>query len=155
PGRTYRVFFLQPELHLGAAVDLKPAAKPAEVRLEPTASVRGKLAHADGSPAKGGWAAARLATTRADGKLDPNAPGLGAFDWGDRTMGFDVLIQGFAGPPKPNDGDRFLVEDLIPGTQLYIEAAAGGQVVRRPVTLEPGGVKDLGTLKLPKAGERP
>jgi hypothetical protein len=27
--------------------------------------------------------------------------------------------------------------------------------VRRPVILKPGEVKDLGTLKLPKAGEKP
>jgi hypothetical protein len=70
-------------------------------------------------------------------------------------MGFDMLIQGFAGPPKPNDGDRFLVENLIPGTPLSIEASAGGRVVRRPVVLEPGEVKDLGTLQLPRAGEKP
>jgi RNA polymerase sigma factor (sigma-70 family) len=155
PGRTYRVFFIQSELHLGAAVDLKPGARPAEVRLEPTAGIRGKLAHPDGSPAKDGWAAARLATTKDDGKLDPKAPGLEGFDWGDRTMGFDMLIQGFAGPPKPNDGDRFLVENLIPGAQLYIEVGADGQVVRVPVVLKAGEVKDLGTLKLPKAREKP
>jgi RNA polymerase sigma factor (sigma-70 family) len=150
PDRTYHVVFLQPELHLGAAVDLKPGGKPAEVRLEPTAGVRGQLAHADGSPAKDGWAAARLATTKDNGKLDP-----ASFEWGDRTMGFDMLTQGYAGPPKPNDGDRFLVENLIPGTQLYVEASAGGQIVRRPVVLKPGEVKDLGTLKLPRKGEKP
>jgi RNA polymerase sigma factor (sigma-70 family) len=153
--RAYRVFFIQPELHLGAVVELRAGAKPAEVRLEPTASVRGRLVHSDGSSAKAGWAAARLATTKDDGKLDPKSPGLEAFDWADRTMGFDMLIQGFAGPPKPNDGDRFLVEDLIPSAQLYIEASAGGLVVRRPVILKPGEVKDLGTLKLLKPGEKP
>jgi hypothetical protein len=154
-GRTYRVFFIQPELHLAAAVDLKPGAKPTEVHLEPTASVRGKLAHADGSPAKGGWAAARLVTTK-EGKLDPKARGLDEqIDWGDRTMGYDMLIQGFAGPPKPNDGDRILVEDLIAGTQLYIEASASGLVVRLPVMLKPGEVKDLGTLQLPTTRENP
>jgi len=150
PKRTYRVFFIQTELHLAAVVDLQPSAKLAEVRLEPTAGVRGKLVQADGTPAKGGWAAARLATTKDDGKLDPQS-----FDWADRTMGFDMLIQGFAGPPKPNDGDRFLVENLIPGTQLYIETSAGGVVVRRAVILKPGEVKDLGTLKLPPVGEKP
>jgi RNA polymerase sigma factor (sigma-70 family) len=154
-GRTYRVFFLQPEMHLAAAIDLAPGARPAEVRLKPTAAVRGKLAHADGSPARGGWASALLHTTR-EGILDPKARGLEEqIDWGDRTMGFDMLVQGFAGPPKPNDGDRFLVEDLIPGTPLYIEASAGGKLVRRPVVLEPGEVKDLGTLQLPRAGEKP
>jgi hypothetical protein len=70
-------------------------------------------------------------------------------------MGFDLLIQGYGGPPKPNDGDHFLVEDLIPGTQLYVEASAGGQVVRRPVVLKPGEVKDLGTLKLAGPGRKP
>jgi RNA polymerase sigma factor (sigma-70 family) len=154
PDRTYRVFFLQPELHLGAAVDLKPGAKAAEVRLEPTAGVRGKLVYPDGSAAKDGWAAVRLATTKDAGKLDPNAPGLDGFDYGDRTMGFDML-RGSASPPKPNDGDSFLVEDLIPGAQLYIESSAGGLVVRRPVVLKPGEVKDLGALQLPKAGEKP
>jgi RNA polymerase sigma factor (sigma-70 family) len=155
PEQTYRIFFIQSELHLGAVVDLKPGAKATEVRLEPTASVSGKLAQPDGSPAKGGWAAVRLATTKDDGKLDPNSPGLESFDWADRTMGFDMLIQGFAGPPKPNDGDSFLVENLIPGTQLYIEASADKQVVRQPVILKSGEVKDLGTLKLPKAEGKP
>jgi hypothetical protein len=70
-------------------------------------------------------------------------------------MGFDMLIQGFAGPPKPNDGDSFLVENLIPGTQLYVEASADKQVVRQPVILKSGEVKDLGTLKLPKAEGTP
>jgi RNA polymerase sigma factor (sigma-70 family) len=150
PDRTYRVFFLQPELHLGAVVELKPGAKPAEVRLEPTASARGKLAQPDGSPAKGGWAAARLATVKDDGKLDPKS-----FDWQDGTLGLDMLIHGFGAPPKANDGDSFLVENLIPGAPLYIEAGAGRLIVRRPVVLKPGEVKDLGTLQLPKAGEKP
>ena len=74
--------------------------------------------------------------------------------WGDRTMSFDML-RGSASPPKPNDGDSFLLEDLIPGAQLYVEASAGGLVVRRPVVLKPGEVKDLGALQLPRAGEKP
>jgi hypothetical protein len=86
----------------------------------------------------------------------PKARGLDEqIDWGDCTMGYDMLFQGFAGPPKPNDGDRFLLKNLIPGTPLYIEASASGLVVRRPVLLKPGEVKDLGTLKLPKTRENP
>jgi RNA polymerase sigma factor (sigma-70 family) len=156
PDRTYRVFFLQPELRLGAAVDLKPGTRPAEVRLEPTAGVRGRLAHADGSPAKGGSAAARLATTQDGDKLDPNATSLDEqIDWGDRTLGCDVMINGFGSGPTPNDSDRFRVENLIPGTQLFLEVSAGGQVVRRPVILKPGELKDLGTIRLPKPGTKP
>jgi hypothetical protein len=161
PGRTYRVFFLQPELHLAAALDLKPSARPAEVRLEPTATARGKLAQADGSPAKGGWTVVRLGTIRdGDGAtLNPNGTPEGfeqQVDWADRTMDLNWLIQGTQGVvPKPNDGDTFVVENLIPGTPLYIEPAAGGQFVRRPVVLKAGEVKDLGTLRLPKARAKP
>jgi hypothetical protein len=151
PDRTYRAFFVQPELHLAAAVDLKPGARPAEVRLEPTASVRGKLTHADGSPAEGGWAVARLATIK-DGegvKLDPNPAAFEQqIDWADRTMDLNRLMQGTEGVGRnPNDGDKFQVENLIPGTPLYIEVGAGEQVVRVPVVLKAGEVKDLGTLK--------
>jgi RNA polymerase sigma factor (sigma-70 family) len=156
PGRTYRVFFLQPELHQAAAVDLKLGARPAEVRLEPTASVRGKLAHADGSQARGGWAGARLPTIKGV-KLDANAA-PDAFeqqvDWADRTMDLNKLIHGMDTPPKPNDGDRFVVENLIPGTRLYIEVSADGKLVRVPVVLEAGEAKDLGTVKLPRVPGR-
>jgi RNA polymerase sigma factor (sigma-70 family) len=159
PGRTYRVFFVQPELHLAAAVDLKPGARPAEVRLGPTGTVRGKLAHADGSPAQGGWAVPRLATIK-DGvgaKLDPNPASFEQqIDWADRTIDLNWLIRGTQGVGQnPNDGDKFQVGNLIPGAQLYIEVGVERQVVRVPVVLKAGEVKDLGTLKLPKGREKP
>ena len=161
PDRTYRVFFIQPVLHLGAAVDLKPGAEPAVVRLEPTASVRGKLAHPDGSPAKDGWAVPLLATIK-DGegvKLNPNPASFEQLiDWGDRTMDHNKLFQETLGIGRnPNDGVKFQMENLIPGTQLYIEVGLDlqKQFVRVPVVLKAGEVKDLGTLKLPKAREKP
>ena len=46
PGHTYRVFIIQPDLHLGAVAELKydpQATEPTEVRLQETASVRGTL----------------------------------------------------------------------------------------------------------------
>lgn len=69
PSQTYRVFFVQPELHLGAVAELKYDGKPAEVRLEPTATVRGKLANSDGSPATSYQAYALLQLTKDLGKL--------------------------------------------------------------------------------------
>lgn len=45
------------------------------------------------------------------------------------------------------------MEDLIPGTPLYIVGAAGQFAVRTPVNLKPGEVKDLGTLTLQKEEE--
>jgi hypothetical protein len=154
-GWTKKTRYVRPELHLAAAVDLKPGAKPAEVRLEPTASVKGKLVHSDGSPAKGGWTNVRLVTIKdGDGvKLNPTGSPKGLeeqVDWSDRTMDLNKLIRAdLAAGANPNDGDSILAENLIPGTQLYIEEAVDGKVVRVPVVLKAGEVKDLGTLKLP------
>ena len=56
PERTYRVCFIKPDRKLGAVAELKydgKAAGPIEVRLQPTASVRGKVATAGGSISQG------------------------------------------------------------------------------------------------------
>ncbi len=145
PEQTYRVFFIHPELHLGAVADLKYDGKPAEVRLEPTASVRGKLVGADGAPARGYQVSALLLMTKEEGKLSHR-------DWfsGDRLVIYENLTQAFVRPPQNGDGS-FRVDDLIPGARMYIVGAATDQtVVRTPVTLKPGEVRDLGTLKLAK-----
>jgi hypothetical protein len=143
PDRTYRVFFMQPELHLGAAVDLKHGAGPAEVRLEPTAAVRGKVVGRGDSPDPRAQVRARLLTTKEEGKLEP-------FDWfstSDRIIHYSDLTHGAWDAGKPDAEGRFRLENLIPGTQLYIEAGAGPLVARRPVILGPGEVKEIGTLK--------
>ncbi len=145
PDRTYRIFFIQPELHLGAVADLKYDGKPAEVRLEPTASVHGKLVGADGAPARRYQVSALLLMTKEEGKLS-------RFDWfsGDRLVIYGNITQTFAGPPRNGDGS-FRLDNLIAGTRMYIVGAATNQtVVRTPVTLKPGENKDLGTLKLAK-----
>ena len=52
PARTYRVYLLQSERRIGAAVDLKPdpqAKQPIEVKLQPTSKVHGKLVTAGGT----------------------------------------------------------------------------------------------------------
>src|SRR5207249_8595354 len=70
PSQTYKVFFVQPDLHLGAVVDLKYGATPTEVRLQPTATVRGKIVTPDGQPAKDAQGYALLATANPENKLD-------------------------------------------------------------------------------------
>jgi RNA polymerase sigma factor (sigma-70 family) len=152
PKETYRVFFLQPELRLGAVVDLKAGEKPTEVRLQPTASVRAKLVAPDGSPAKGTWAGARLATVKEDdGKLDPFTR-----EWMNRTMPYGEMAHADYGERrKSKDGDSILLENLIPGAPLYIEAFAGWASARQSVVLKPCEVKDLGTLKLARREARP
>jgi RNA polymerase sigma factor (sigma-70 family) len=149
PDETYRVFFVQPELHLGAFADLKYDGKPAEVRLEPTASVRGKLVNQDGTPPRNYQAYALLLTTREEGKLGP-------FDWfgNDRLVIYTNVTHDFGRQQTSPDGS-FVVDNLIPGARMYLVGAGGGQlVVRKPVTLKPGEVKDLGTLTLAKEGQQ-
>jgi RNA polymerase sigma factor (sigma-70 family) len=145
PDRTYRVFFIHPELHLGAVADLKYDGKPAEVRLEPTASVHGKLVDAEGAPARGYQAYALLLLTKEEGKLSRS-------DWysGDRLAIYDNITEAFMRPQPKADGS-FQVDNLIPDARMYIVGAAANQtVVRIPVTLKPGEVRDLGTLTLAK-----
>ena len=144
PEQTYRVFFVNPELHLGAVADLKFDGKPAEVRLEPTASVRGKLLNEDSSIPKNYQVHALLLLTKEEGKLE-------RFDWfsGDRIVIYANVTQSMVWP-KPNADGSFVVDNLIPRTQLYIAGGAGQSVSRTPVVLQPGEVKDLGTLKLAK-----
>ena len=144
PNQTYRVFFIHPELHLGAVAELKYDGQPAEVRLGPTASVRGKLVTPEGSPPNSYQAYALLQVTKEEGKLTRR-------DWfsRDRFIIYSNLTQSFA-QEKPNPDGSFLVDNLIPGVRMYIVGAAGQLAIRMPVTLKPGEVKDLGTLTLAK-----
>ncbi len=145
PDQTYRVFLIQPDLHLGAVADLKADGQPAEVRLEPTASVRGKVVGVDGTPLRGYQVYPLLLMTREEGKP-------GRTDWfnNDRLVIYGNILQSFARPPENGDGS-FRLDDLIPGARLYIVGSARDQtVVRTPVMLKPGEVKDLGTLTLAK-----
>ena len=145
PKETYRIFFVQPELHLGAVADLKYDGKPAEIRLQPTASVRGKLVDPDGSPPRSYQAYALLLATKGE---DPPTGRSWFFDQ-DRFLIYSNLTQSF-GETKQNMDGSFVVEDLIPGTRLYIVGAAGRLAVRVPATLKPGENKDVGTLTLTK-----
>jgi RNA polymerase sigma factor (sigma-70 family) len=144
PKETYRIFFVQPELHLGAVADLKYDAKPAEVRLQPTAAVRGKLVDPDGSPPRSYQAYALLLLTKEEGNLTRRA----WFDQ-DRFLIYANLTQSY-GQPKPNPDGSFEVEDLIPDTRFYIVGATRRLAVRVPVTLKPGESKEVGTLTLAK-----
>ena len=147
PSMTYRVFFIQPDLHLGAVADLKFTGKSLEIRLEPTASVRGKLIDVDGAVPRGYQAYALLLMTKEEGKLTK-------FDWfaNDKIVIYDNILNG-SFQRNPGADGSFLVENLIPNTKLYISGGAGQAGARVPVILKPGEVKDVGTLKLEKMEE--
>jgi hypothetical protein len=146
PEQSYRIFFVQPDLHLAALVDLKYDGKPAEVRLQPTASVRGKLVNPDGSPAKNYQTYAMLWMVPEERKLTRQ-------DWfsQDRLVIYQNISQDRR-EAKPQPDGSFLLENLIPGATMYLVGATHSQlVVRVPLaTLKPGEVKDLGELKLAK-----
>ena len=76
---------------------------------------------------------------------------LERFDWfsGDRLVIYENITHKM-GRPTPSPDGSFVVENLIPGTRMYIVGASGQGVVRTPVVLKPGEEKDLGTLKLAK-----
>jgi RNA polymerase sigma factor (sigma-70 family) len=145
PKEIYRVFFVQPELHLGAVADLKYDGRPAEIRLQPTASVHGELVDPDGSPPRGYQAYALLLVAKDQGK----ATGRSWFFDQDRFLVYSNLTQRF-GQNKQNPDGSFMVDDLIPGTPMYIVGATGRLAVRVPINLKPGENKDIGTLKLTK-----
>ena len=144
PNETYRIFFINPKLHLGAVADLKFTGKPIEVRLQPTASARGKVVKPDGT-AVSMAPTAMVLVAKEEGKLD-------RMQWysQDRIAIYDNLTQEFGPHPKANADGTFLVENLIPGAQHYIVGGADRLVVRQPVMLKPGEVKDLGILKVAK-----
>jgi hypothetical protein len=144
PNETYRVFFINPKRHLGAVADLKFTGKPIEVRLQPTASARGTVVKPDDT-AVSTTLSVMILVAKDVGKKDLK-------DWysQDRIVIYTNLTQEFGPQPKANADGSFHVENLIPGAQHYIFGGADRLIVRAPVMLEPGEVKDLGILKLAK-----
>ena len=151
PARTYRIFLLQFERRIGAAVDLRPdphARRPAEVKLQPTAKVHGKVVTADGS------------TIRLD-RVHPllvirdqvNEGEMGRDDIL-RNMWFHNLIARRNYPEyveslKLNARSEFVIDNLLSGVRLCIFAEENDrQGVVQVEPLEPGEDRDLGTITL-------
>ena len=149
--KTYCVWFIQPEKKLGALAELKfdgKASSAIEVRLQPTASVRGKLATASGPAGPGCQAYASLI-------LDKDKRSLT-----DREMFNHDLVEFYANivgqrqmqrmDERSKDTGEFAIDTLIPGTNFYVTAAeAGGRSAHVAVLdLKPGENRDLGTLVL-------
>jgi hypothetical protein len=154
PKRTYRVFFVQPDLELGAVAELKydpTATGPVEIRLQPTASVRGRLLTADGVALSQGQVYPDLLLTKEEGTLTRED-----YFFEDRLIIYVNLAMGSAKfrallGEKPNARGEFHIRCLIPDAKFFITGTSYRQeLVRTAVTLKPGEVKNLGDLTVRK-----
>lgn len=150
PDRTYRVFFIKPQARLGGIAELKydpRASGPLEVKLQPTATVRGKLATPEGSIPQG-------ATVYPSLVLSADRKELSRHDLANDDMAqFYAMVLGefnmsFQNNQATSNGE-FTLEAMIPGARFYIMAGGSGREATVPVSeLKPGEVRDLGTITL-------
>lgn len=169
PDRTYPAYFLEGETHLGAMVGLKSdgtSTKPLHIRLQPTGSVKGRIVHADGTPAGDRevkpfvWFGQDNDRPKGVVNVDPRTAHWPVFSAmsleatrsvdsiklpGDRGIGFST-------PATSSPQGTFQCDNLIPGAVLYLTVKTqSGQALTLPVEpLKPGEVRDLGDIRLEK-----
>ncbi len=153
PDRTYRIYFVHSGRKLGGFIDVKPEAKggvAGEVRLRPTARVRGKLVSASGSPVPRAQVYPALAGEAKAGKMSRmemmmSQQELPYFNLLGEMGGMIYWTRMNSGP----DGE-FTVDTLISGLRLSVIAAARPQSEAMvPLdSLAPGEDRDLGTIKV-------
>jgi hypothetical protein len=150
PERTYRVFFIKPERGLGAVAELKYDSanpEPIEVKLQPTATIKGKLINPDGSPSRGGQATLVLAygrekkTLSRDERFDRDLVQFYSNFLGQRNFHLHDRALGPQG--------EFTFDAVLPGAWLYVQANAAGRSANMATPiLKPGEVCDLGAITL-------
>jgi len=133
--------------------------QPVEVRLQPTGTVRGKVVHADGSPAAQCSVYPYMLVTE---DKDP------VTRFNDLVVTDRFIFQGNFGygtvggarvnEPlsrwQANAKGEFECDGLMPGVRLILQAGtANNQLAMKEVTLKSGEVLDAGTLKLEKRKE--
>ncbi len=150
PERTYRVFFIKPEQRLGAVAELKYDPKtpgPIEFKLQPTATIRGKVVNPDGSPAKGGQVNPFLALGAEKEELSRKD----TFD-GEKLQFYTNFLgqrNFYFHNNEPGSQGEFVFEAMVPGAWFSISASSAGRVARATTpVLKPGEVHDVGTLTL-------
>jgi hypothetical protein len=155
PERTYRILLLNKESRLAAVAHVRadPQTKqPVEVRLQPTGTVRGKVIHADGSPAAHCGVQPYMLVTE-----DKDPVSREDLFLTDRAI-FHANF-GFSGDRslsrwQANAKGEFEFNDLMPGVRLILQAGtSNNQLVMKEVMLKSGEVLDAGTLKLEKTKE--
>ena len=147
PDKTYRVWFLQPDRKLGTIAELKYDGKhpgPIEVRLQPTASVHGKIG---GSMPQSCQSYASMLLTKDHKKLS------------EREMFDEDLVEFYANivgerymstlNDHPKENGEFTLDTLVPGELLCDGWRGRGPHAHvAAFDLKPGENRDLGTLVL-------
>jgi hypothetical protein len=156
PGKSYHVLFLQPELSLGAIVDLVADPKqtePIEVKLQPTASLSGRVVNEDGTPARDVEAYSEVSLMAGPTTIPPWHQIRGEDQWAIYMNLFGQQFYSQAHREKRTDmKGAFRLTRLVPGANMYLIAAGknfhAAQVAVTP--LKPGESRELGTLILKK-----
>ena len=136
PERSYRVFFVEPKLRLGAVAELRFDPKgSALVRLQPTATAKGTVVDEKGRPLGGSDVFAYLDSTKGDRELEVQdfLGNTHAVPYIMFTM--EPLLQTY---PAEFNYDR-----LIPGVRYYVVV---NWTLHPIAPLKPGEVRDLGKV---------
>jgi len=151
PERTYRVCFIKPDRKLGAVAELKyndKATAPIEVRLQPTATVRGKVATPSGSISQACQVYALLLLNKDRKELsNQELFNRDLVEFYGNVLGqrnINILNE------RTGSAGEFTLDAMIPGASFYVTAAEGGGRSARAAVpdLKPGEDRDLGTLVL-------
>jgi hypothetical protein len=139
PNSITRVFLWQLPQKLAAVFDITPQTPdgPIEVRLQPMASIAGRIVKPDGDPV--GDYRVRLKMS-----YDPEVSQFRTNRWGPAGR-YSLYFASSLDQRTDSDG-RFLFQDLVPGVPLGLgyEPSSGPMVTVEPV--EPGERRDLGNL---------
>lgn len=150
PGRTYRVFFIQPEREIAAVVDLKAdpqAREPIEVKLETCAKVHGKVVTAGGSPVQAGQVYPSIVIGGKEGEMSRNDVFRNTHIYSN-ILGQKAMLA-YGEKNKLGRQGEFVIDTLVPGVRYYVMAGSGSLEAMVPVSsLKPGEDRDLGTINL-------
>ena len=149
PDRTYRVFFVSIARRLGAVAELKldPSGKPLEVRLQPTATIKGRVVEAGGGPPREAQAYPRML-------LRPERKEYTREDLFDGAIAcfYSNFLSNEAfyfHRDQPAKDGSFSFEGLVPGVGFQIAIGTADRSASTLVwDLKPGEVRDVGTLTL-------
>ncbi|WP_165069480.1 M56 family metallopeptidase [Paludisphaera rhizosphaerae] len=145
PEKTYRVYLVATARRLAAVAELKldPSGKPLEVRLQPSATIKGKIeGKGPGFRADLRMLHSPMPREYTQRERDDEAN----WEFYSHVLGFKDF-KFYENQPQP-DG-TFSFEAVIPGVGYQVSGRAGAREVETIVwNLKPGEVRDIGTLNL-------
>jgi beta-lactamase regulating signal transducer with metallopeptidase domain len=149
PGKTYRLLMGTESCKLGAVAEVAcdPASGPVKIVLKPTGGLRGRLVHADGTPASDISAFLRF---RDDPPPAVNEGGTKAPDIITLNLPDYYLLRKDSRSTTDADG-MFEFQGIVPGVYLYLnlnERLASGERYQVAGKIEPGKTLDMGQVTI-------